>query len=81
MNQPENKRITTTFSMNRKEDESGVSGTGRVLVGVIFPSGKVIVEWIVNSRPSSMGFYDSFDEFKAIHVLTHPRNETSFTWD
>lgn len=34
------------FEMVRSEDESGVSGTGTVAVGVEFPSGLVELEWL-----------------------------------
>jgi hypothetical protein len=52
------------------KDKTGVSRTGRVLEGVLMQSGKVFVEW----RPphSTMGIYNSFEEFKIIHVDCHP---------
>lgn len=58
------------FYLNRIEDETGISNTGRVLEGVLTQSGKVITEW----RPphSSIGIYNSMEEFKAIHVDSHP---------
>jgi hypothetical protein len=34
------------FQLIRYEDESGVSGTGVVAVGVEFPSGYVQMEWL-----------------------------------
>jgi hypothetical protein len=34
------------FQLMRDEDVSGVSGVGRVAVGVVFPSGKVVLEWL-----------------------------------
>jgi hypothetical protein len=33
------------FTMIRKNDESHVSGTGRVLDGVVFHNGKVVICW------------------------------------
>lgn len=38
------------FQLVRHEDESGVSGTGVVAVGVEFPSGYVEVEWLNNEN-------------------------------
>jgi len=35
----------------RDEDPSGVSGVGRVAVGVVFPSGKVVLEWLDRKIP------------------------------
>lgn len=37
---------TRHFHLVRHEDESGVSGTGVVAVGVEFPSGYVELEWL-----------------------------------
>lgn len=58
------------FYLNRIKDETGVSRTGRVLEGVLTQSGKVFVEW----RPphSTMGIYNSMQEFLVIHVDCHP---------
>lgn len=58
------------FYLNRLKDETGVSRTGRVLEGCVTQSGKVFVEW----RPphSTIGIYNSFEEFKTIHVDCHP---------
>ena len=58
------------FYLNRIKDETGVSRTGRVLEGVLTQSGQVITQW----RPphTSIGIYNSFEEFKTIHVDCHP---------
>lgn len=34
-----------TFKVHRTKDVSGVSGTGIVAEGVVFPSGKCVIEW------------------------------------
>ena len=47
------------------EDESGVSGTGRVAQGFIFDNGKVSVSWL--SEHPSVTIYDSIGEVHAIH--------------
>jgi hypothetical protein len=41
------------FQLIRHEDESGVSGTGVVAVGVEFPSGYCQIEWL-NSENNSV---------------------------
>lgn len=66
------------FTMIRHRDCNGVSGTGRVLDGVIFPNGKVVVCW----RPeiSSIQVYDSFECFLRIHVDPHPDNRAEIVW-
>jgi hypothetical protein len=53
------------FYLNRTEDESGVSGTGRVAQGFIFDNGKVAVTWL--SEHPSVTVYDSIGEVHAIH--------------
>lgn len=64
--------------MYRRFDASGVSGVGRVLDGTIFPNGKVCVCW--RSESSSIGVYDSWQEFLDIHVSAHPSNQTEILW-
>ena len=53
------------FYLNRTEDESGVSGTGRVAQGFIFDNGKVAVTWL--SEHPSVTVYDNIGEVHAIH--------------
>ena len=53
------------FYLNRVEDESGISGTGRVAQGFIFDNGKVAVTWL--SEHPSVTVYDSIGEVRAIH--------------
>ena len=53
------------FYLRRAEDESGISGTGRVAQGFIFDNGKVAVTWL--SDHPSVTIYDSIGEVSAIH--------------
>jgi hypothetical protein len=53
------------FCLNRVEDETGISGTGVVARGVIFPSGKCALEWMTKHK--SVALYDSLAEVEAIH--------------
>ena len=53
------------FYLKRAEDESGVSGTGRVAQGFVFDNGKVAVTWL--SEHPSVTVYDSLGEVTAIH--------------
>jgi hypothetical protein len=65
--------------MIREQDESGVSGTGHVLDGVIFPwTGKVVVNW--RTENSSISIYDSWNTFVNIHIVPHPLNNTHIEW-
>ena len=56
--------LTKIFYLNRTEDESGVSGTGRVAQGFIFDNGKVAVTW--PSEHPSVTVYDNIGEGHAI---------------
>jgi hypothetical protein len=53
------------FYFFRKEDLTGVSGTGPVVEGVQFTNGWCAVRWL--SAKTSLCFYQSLDEVKAIH--------------
>lgn len=65
------------FTLLRHADESGVSGTGRVLDGVIFHTGQVVVCWrsdLIPDKPghSSISIYPSWEAFLHVHVHPHP---------
>lgn len=64
----------TTFVMQRGDDESGVSGTGKVLEGAILSDGTVVVRWFTSG--GSLGIYDSLRKFIDIHISSHPTNNT-----
>ena len=53
------------FMLNRKQDATGVSGTGIVARGIIFPTGKCVMEW--QTKHTSIAVYDSLPELMAIH--------------
>lgn len=53
------------FQLWRDEDPSGVSGVGRVAVGVVFPSGKVVLEWL--GAHNTLGIYDDLRRVEHIH--------------
>lgn len=53
------------FVLNRKQDISGVSGTGVVAQGVEFANGKVVLVWLTGL--SSVAVYDSLAIMKQIH--------------
>ena len=54
-----------TFYLYRTEDESGVSGTGRVAQGFVADNGRVSLFWL--SDHPSVTLYDSIGEVQAIH--------------
>jgi hypothetical protein len=53
------------FYLMRKKDVSGISGTGLVARGVILPSHRVIMEWIMPHE--TLGIYDNIGQVQAIH--------------
>jgi hypothetical protein len=66
------------FWVYRVKDESHISGTGCVLEGVVFHNGDVYVCW--RSKTPSVGVFESFEEFKSVHIDTHPSNGTRIVW-
>ncbi len=54
-----------TFYLLRKEDISGVSGTGIVAYGAVLPSGKVVMEWC--SFHSTMTIFNNLEDLVKIH--------------
>ena len=53
------------FTLVRIEDESNVSGTGKVAEGIEFSSGKVVMTWL--SHHNAVNFYDSIKTVEEIH--------------
>jgi hypothetical protein len=72
--------MTTTqprlFHLQRDHDVTGVSGTGRVADGVLWPDGTVSLRWI-GPRPSVV-FWDRLED--AEHVHGH-NGATRIVWD
>ncbi|MBT9395053.1 hypothetical protein KLP40_17940 [Hymenobacter sp. NST-14] len=73
------------FTLIRHADETGISGTGRVLDGTIFHTGQVVACWRSDLRLDKPGFsslviYDSWEAFLAIHVAPHPAEQTEIVF-
>lgn len=66
------------FEMIRRTDETGVSGTGVVLDGIVFPSGSCVVEW--RGPTPCVQVWASFAMFKRVHIDPHPDNKTEIRW-
>lgn len=54
-----------TFYLLRHKDVNGLSGTGPVVVGVIFPNGQVVFQW--TSYRNSIEIYSSIENLIEIH--------------
>lgn len=64
------------FSLIRHKDESGISGTGRVLDGTVFHTGQVVICWRSDINPDKPGYssliiYPSWEAFVHIHIKPH----------
>jgi len=71
-----------TFEVFRKHDETGISGTGKVVEGIIFTDGHCVIRWVAMESPChSDGIFESFGGFLAIHVNSHERNRTTIKFD
>ena len=75
MNQPK------LFTVIRHNDATGVSGTGRIIDGVIFHTGQVVICWRSdinnpNTGYSSITTYPSWEAFEHIHITPHSENQT-----
>lgn len=69
------------FTLIRRIDETGISGTGRVLDGVVFHTGQVVVCWRSDLNADTTGYssisiYPTWDAFLHIHVRAHPPEAT-----
>ena len=53
------------FHLWREEDISGISGTGRVAEGVVFPNGRCVMAW--STEPTSIAIYESLADLISIH--------------
>ena len=62
------------FKINRPIDINGISGTGFVIDGVIFDDGTIIIQW--KTKYQSIAIFKSFEDFKAVHIDSHPENLT-----
>lgn len=70
-----------TFSVFRRDDKGGVSGTGRILDGVVFHTGWVVVCWrtdidAAKHGHSNIGVYPSWKAFHYVHIEAHPENRS-----
>lgn len=67
-----------SFKMIRNSDETGTSGTGVVVDGIVFPSGTCVVEW--RGPTPCVAVWASFEAFRRVHIDVHPTNGTEIVW-
>lgn len=59
------KSFQRRFVLDREEDATGTSGTGRVAEGILFSCGKVALTWF--SHYGAVNVYDSIEVVRVIH--------------
>lgn len=67
-----------TFTVCRRADVSGVSGTGIIVEGIIFSDGTCVVHWLGIVRSTAV--YPSYNAFAQVHIEPHPENRTIVTF-
>ncbi len=70
-----------TFTVARQADETGVSGEGVVIEGVLLATGQCIAHWLYPRPRGSIAIFDSMNDFITVHIKPHPGNRTIITYD
>lgn len=70
-----------TFTVCRLNDESGVSGTGIVIEGIVLATGQCVVHWLYPAPRGSIAMFDSISDFATVHIKPHPGNESIITYE
>lgn len=70
-----------TFTVARQADETGVSGEGVVIEGVVLATGQCIAHWLYPRPKGSIAIFDSMNDFVTVHIKPHPGNRTIITYD
>ena len=70
-----------TFTVARKNDETGVSGVGVIIEGVEYATGQVVVHWLFPPPRGGIAIFDSLGDFLKVHVHPHPANKTIITFE
>lgn len=65
-----------TFSLRRDEDATGVSGTGHVADGVMWPDGSASLRW--RGKDPSVVHWDRFESVRKVHGHN---GATRLVWD
>jgi hypothetical protein len=69
-----------TFTVCRQQDETGVSGEGVIIEGILLGTGQCIVHWLFPPPRGGVAIFDSLEDFLKVHVLPHPHNKTIITY-
>jgi hypothetical protein len=69
-----------TFTVARQVDESGVSGTGVVIEGMMLGTGQCVIHWLYPPPRGGIAIFDSMNDFIKVHIEPHPSNKTILTY-
>lgn len=59
-------QLPRRFTLHRRYDVTGVSGTGVIAFGTLYPSGRVTLAWCC-SDVRSVSVYDDVSEVEQVH--------------
>ena len=69
-----------SFTVCRQLDETGVSGEGVIIEGVVLGTGQCIVHWLYPPPRGGIAIFDSMTDFIKVHIEPHPGNKTIITY-
>ena len=69
-----------TLTVARQADETGVSGEGVVIEGVLLATWQCIAHWLYPRPKGSIAIFDSMNDFVTVHIQPHPANRTIITY-
>jgi len=69
-----------SFTVHRRHDETGISGEGVVIEGVVLATGQCIVHWLYPPPRGGIAIFDSMADFIKVHINPHPANKTIITY-
>ena len=69
-----------SFTVCRQHDETGVSGEGVIIEGVVLGTGQCIVHWLYPPPRGGIAIFDSMTDFIKVHIEPHPGNKTIITY-
>ena len=69
-----------TFTLCRVADETGVSGEGVIIEGVVLATGQAIIHWLYPPPRGGIAIFDNLEDFLKVHVYPHPGNGSILTY-
>ena len=70
-----------SFTVCRQYDETGISGEGVIIEGIVVASGHCIIHWLFPPPRGGIAIFDSLEDFLKVHVKPHPENKTIITFE